>query len=143
MRDMIRLSNELLNIKRNMDKFIENFLKPTPMHQEEESSFTPLINAVETKDELRLYVLIPFGKKDKISLNIKDNILTIEGETSFEPNKDSELIRSEIPTGHFSRSFKISINIDPSKAKASYKDGILQIVLPKKEEAKSNQIEIE
>lgn len=146
MKDLIRMSNELLNMKKNMDRLVESFIRPTTKidyNNSEDTSFTPLVSATENNDELRLYVLLPFGKKDKISINIKDNILTIEGETSIEIDKNTEIIRDEIPTGKFSRSFKIGINVDSTKTKASYKDGVLQIILPKKEDAKSNKIEIE
>lgn len=146
MRDIMRISNELINMKKNMDRLIESFFKPTKSTVEindEETTFVPPVNAIETNDDLKLFVLIPFAKKEDISLNIKDGILTIEGKNSFDTPDKAEILRNEIPSGKFSRSFKITINIDPSKIKASYRDGILQITLPKREEAKSNKIEIE
>lgn len=146
MRDIMRISNELINMKKNMDRLLESFIKPTKNNIEihdEENSFIPPVNAIETDDDVKLFVLIPFAKKEDISLNIKDGILTIEGKNCFEVPAKSEILRNEIPSGKFSRSFKIAVNIDPSKVKASYKDGVLQIILPKKEEAKSNKIEIE
>lgn len=146
MKDLMRISNELINMKKNMDRLLESFIKPTKNNVEiydEETGFVPPVNAIESNDDIKLYVLIPFAKKEDISVNIKDGILTIEGKSCFEVPGKSEILRDEIPSGKFSRSFKIGINIDNSKVKASYKDGILQIILPKKEEAKSNKIEIE
>ncbi|MCX7641616.1 MAG: Hsp20/alpha crystallin family protein [Elusimicrobiales bacterium] len=150
MRDLIKVSNELINIKKNMDKLFENFLKPSANitlregeNANNESYFTPPVNAIETDNELKIYVLIPFADKKDISLNIKEGILTIEGITKFELNEKIELLREEIPSGKFSRSFKIGVNIDSNKIKASYNNGILQIILPKKEESKANKIEIE
>lgn len=147
MRDIVRFSNELMNMKRNIDRVFENFFKPekTKSYQDDDSStlFVPPVNAVENNTEIIIYALIPFAKKEDISLNIKDGVLTIEGKNSFELKDGSELLRDEIPCGKFSRSFKVGTSIDPSKIKASYRDGILQITLPKKEEAKTNKIEIE
>ncbi len=147
MRDIMRISTEIANMKKNMDRLFENFFrtekKPLYKQDSEETSFTPPVNAVENNDEIIIYMLIPFARKEDISINIKDGILSIEGKTAFETKEKTEMIREEIPVGNFARSFKIAINIDPSKVKASYKDGILQIILPKKEEAKASKIEIE
>ncbi|MGC9070861.1 MAG: Hsp20/alpha crystallin family protein [Elusimicrobiales bacterium] len=147
MRDIIRIADEIINMKKNMDRLFENFFrpykKPVGEGSEEDISFTPPVNAVENNDEVILYILIPFAKKEDISINIKDGILSVEGKTLFKVKEKSEVLRDEIPTGYFSRSFKLAMSINPSKVKASYKDGILQINLPKKEEVKGNRIEIE
>lgn len=144
MKEFVKLSNELMNMKKAMDKIVESFFStPKAESSTYESSFTPPVNAVENNDEIKLYVLIPFAKKEDISLNIEDGVLIIEGKTSFDVGENEELIRDEIPQGAFSRKFKIASNIDSSKVKASYKDGILTVLLPKKEEAKTSRIAIE
>lgn len=105
--------------------------------------FVPPVKVVEGENEIKIYVLIPFAEKENINVDIKENVLRIEGKSSFNISDKEEVIRDEIPVGNFSRSFKIGYEIDTSKIKASYKNSILEIILPKKEEAKASKINIE
>lgn len=146
MREIQRFSNELNNMKRHIDRIVNNFWREDNEGSENgniQTTFTPPVNAVETENEIKLYALIPFAKKEEINLNIKENVISIEGKTNFPVSEKDELLRDEIPYGNFSRTFKIGYNIDSSKIKASFKEGILEIILPKKEEAKNNKITIE
>ncbi len=147
MRELQKFSYELYQMRKNIDKIIESFFKPQHNKETEneivKNSFVPPVNAVENENEIKLYVLLPFAKKENISVNIKENILWIEGNSSFNVSDKEEILREEIPYGSFSRSFKVANNIETSKIKANYKDGILEIILPKKEEAKINKINID
>jgi HSP20 family protein len=87
---------------------------------------------------------IPEVDKESIDIKINDDELTIKGERKLEPGIEPESYhRMERGYGTFSRSFSLTRTIDPGKIKASVKDGILRIELPKKEEVKPKQIKIE
>lgn len=107
--------------------------------------FVPPVKVIEGENEVKIYVLIHFAEKKSINVDIKENVIRkgIEGKSSFNISDKEEVIMDEIPVGNFSRSFKIGYGIDTSKIKASYKNSILERILPKKEEAKALKINIE
>jgi len=76
-------------------------------------------------------------------LHLENNVLTLRGERKFEKEtKDENYHRIERSYGAFSRSFAIPATVDEEKIRAEYKDGVLNIVLPKKEQARPKQIKI-
>jgi HSP20 family protein len=145
MRELVRFSNEINEMKKRIDKIMDEFLGREKNTIDEPSAnfFVPPVKVVEGENEVKIYVLIPFAEKENINVDIKENVLRIEGKSSFNISDKEEVIRDEIPVGNFSRSFKIGYEIDTSKIKASYKNSILEIILPKKEEAKASKINIE
>jgi HSP20 family protein len=81
-------------------------------------------------------------RKD-ISLHLENNVLTIRGDRQFKKEtKEDNYHRIERSYGGFSRSFSIPTTVDEDKIRADYKDGVLTIALPKKEQAKPKQIQI-
>jgi len=145
MKELVRFSNEINEMKRRIDKIMDEFLGREKNTIDEPSAnfFVPPVKVVEGENEVKIYVLIPFAEKENINVDIKENVLRIEGKSLFNISDKEEVIRDEIPVGNFSRSFKIGYEIDTSKIKASYKNSILEIILPKKEEAKASKINIE
>jgi HSP20 family protein len=139
------VSIEINEMKKRIDKIMDEFLGREKNTSDEPSAnfFVPPVKVVEEENKVKIYVLIPFAEKENISVDIKENVLRIEGKSSFNISDKEEVIRDEIPVGNFSRSFKIGYEIDTSKIKASYKNSILEIILPKKEEAKASKINIE
>jgi HSP20 family protein len=139
------VSIEINEMKKRIDKIMDEFLGREKNTSDEPSAnfFVPPVKVVEEENKVKIYVLISFAEKENISVDIKENVLRIEGKSSFNISDKEEVIRDEIPVGNFSRSFKIGYEIDTSKIKASYKNSILEIILPKKEEAKASKINIE
>jgi HSP20 family protein len=81
-------------------------------------------------------------RKD-ITLHLENNVLTIRGERKFQKEtKEENYHRIERSYGNFSRSFSIPVTVDEEKIRADYKDGVLKVFLPKKEQAKPKQIRI-
>ena len=109
-------------------------------------SYQPLKVDVKEKDkEYLLEVEIPGVEKEDISLEIRDDILTISAERKEEINEENEnYIRKERRYGSFKRSFYVD-NVDQEKIKAKFKNGVLKVKLPKKEitSPKENRIPIE
>jgi HSP20 family protein len=98
---------------------------------------TPSVNIVEGKEDFSIEVAAPGMQKKDFSVNIEHNLLTIEAkkESKSESN-DERYTRREFSYNTFRRSFTLPESIVQEKIDAKYEDGILRIVLPKKEEAK-------
>jgi HSP20 family protein len=86
---------------------------------------------------------LPGMDRKDIALHLENNVLSLRGERRFEKEtKEENYHRIERSYGNFSRSFSIPATVDEEKIRADYKDGVLKIVLPKKEQAKPKQIKI-
>jgi len=109
-----------------------------------EASWSPKVDVYETQESYVLNAELPGLKKEEINIDVNDNILTINGEKKFEEKveKDS-YVRVERNYGSFSRSFTLSDDVNTESIQASYKEGVLELTLPKKEEAKPKEIKVE
>jgi HSP20 family protein len=97
----------------------------------------------EDKDNIVVKAELPGMKRDDVSIEVRDNVLTLKGERKQDKEiKKENYLRIERVYGKFSRSFFLPHPIVADKVKASYKDGVLEITLPKTEEAKSKAIPI-
>ncbi|UBM62137.1 Hsp20/alpha crystallin family protein [Candidatus Sulfidibacterium hydrothermale] len=95
----------------------------------------PAVNIKEEKDKFVLEMAAPGMKKDDFQINLDNYQLTISSEKKEEKNeKDDNYTRREFFYSTFSRSFTLPKSVDVEKIKADYKNGILSVVLPKKEE---------
>jgi len=95
------------------------------------------------KQELVIKAELPDMQKDNIALTVDNNILTISGEKQNDSEMtDERCHRVERTFGQFSRSFSLPQTIDTAKVNAEYKNGVLTVTLPKKEEAKPKQISV-
>lgn len=109
----------------------------------EEGMWSPTVDVSETKDNIVVTAEIPGLKKEDIKLSVQDNILTLSGQKKQETEeKDTNFYRLERNFGSFCRSFTLPTQVQPDKIKASYKDGVLKVSLPKTEEVKPKEIPI-
>ncbi len=107
------------------------------------SGWTPALDVYDEKDRFLVSVELPGLKKEEISLSFHDGVLTVSGERKHErEGKEGETFRSERYFGKFQRSVSVPAAVDAGKVTASYKDGVLLIDLPKAEEAKPKQIQV-
>ena len=107
----------------------------------------PAVNIAESKDEFRIEVAAPGLQKDDFKINLEHNVLTVscEKECRSEEQED-KYVRKEFCYASFSRSFTLPNTVETEKIKATHKDGILAVHIPKREEAKvkpPKQIEIQ
>lgn len=103
------------------------------------------INLYENGDNVTVELEAPGYTKDDIKVNLENGILTVSGrinKESKEEDKDKKYYRKEINTMSFSRSIEIPYLVDPGKTEAKFKDGMLTITMPKQENAKPKQIEV-
>ena len=93
--------------------------------------FVPDVDIYETDKEIVLLADMPGVTANKLNINLKDNILTLDGEVEPLEGKDEIEIFREFETGRYYRQFTLSQVIDQSKIQAELKDGVLKLVLPK------------
>ena len=103
----------------------------------------PRVDVTEKENAFVLHAELPGLSREDISVTVKDNLLTIEGEKRRSAeDEDNGSYRSERTYGKFSRSFKLSTNVTAEGISAVHKDGVLSLTLPKAEAAKPKEIEV-
>jgi HSP20 family protein len=107
-------------------------------------TWTPAVDIYTTDDhEFVIKAELPDMKREDISVTFENNVLTLRGERKFEDEKNrGNYQRIERFYGTFSRSFSIPGSVDAGRISASYKDGVLTVRLPQREEAKPKQITV-
>ena len=107
------------------------------------SAWKPSVDIYETDEAIILKAELPGIKKEDVSVEVKDNILTLRGERVEDKEiKEGSYFRKERCFGTFSRAFNLQHRVQPDKIKAKFKDGILEIEIPKPEEEKPKQITV-
>ena len=104
---------------------------------------TPALDVKDNDDTVEVRCDLPGVGKDDIDISVSGNVLTIKGEKSEEKeDKESTYYRKESWSGSFQRSVQLPDTVDPDKADATMKDGVLVLTLPKKEEEKRKKINV-
>ena len=106
-------------------------------------TWSPAVDIYETETEFLVKAEIPDVKESEIDIRVKGNTLNIEGERKPHRPMGEGYHRVERVYGRFQRSFLLPGSVDQERIAATLKDGILRIVLPKREEAARKQIEID
>jgi HSP20 family protein len=107
------------------------------------TTWSPAVDIFETEGEIIVKAELPGIDRKDIALNLEKNVLTVKGERKFEKEtKEENYHRIERAYGGFSRSFSIPATVDEERIRADYKDGVLKIALPKKDQVKPKQIKI-
>jgi HSP20 family protein len=121
--------------------FNEAFRNPS-----EESALTtwaPSVDIYETPNELVVKADLPDVNEKDIDVRVENNLLTIRGERKFEKSVSEEnYLRVERTYGAFSRSFSLPNTVNPEAIGAEYKNGVLTVTLPKREESKPRQVKV-
>jgi HSP20 family protein len=102
----------------------------------------PAINVVQTPTQVQVYLFAPGIDPKQLNVSIQQNLLTIEGQRPRASESKATYYRQERFGGQFHRAISLSDDIDPQLVEASYRDGIVQITLHRREAAKPRQIEI-
>ena len=107
----------------------------------EAGDWMPTVDISETDCDFAVRAELPGVDKDNVKVTLDNGILTIKGEKKIE-TKDEKRHRAECLYGSFVRSFTLPQHVDVEKVQAGYKDGILNLTIPKLETAKPKQIEV-
>ena len=105
--------------------------------------WAPAVDIFEGEHQLFVKADLPDIKPEELDIKVANNILTIRGERKFDKKTDEKnYLRIERTYGGFSRSFSLANTVNTEAIKADYKDGVLTLVVPKREEAKPKQIKV-
>ena len=142
---------EFTDLRREMDRLFDEFCgrrTRTPIKGKKGLSvteiFSPPIDIYEKGDKIVVKVVIPGVKKEDLIVSFLENTLTIRGEKRRDEEvKDEDCYHLEQHYGRFSRTITLPVEISPEGMKVNYKDGILEIILPRLKKAKSKEIKVE
>jgi HSP20 family protein len=102
----------------------------------------PAINVGSTEDNVTVYLFAPGIDAKKLNISIQQNLLTVSGEREVARDDDATYYRQERFGGEFRRVISLPDDVDPDNVEASYRDGIVQITVRRRESAKPRQIAI-
>src|SRR5690242_12240749 len=129
----------LTDLRDEIDRLFEAPLARTS----EFLGWTPAFDVFEDKDNFTVKAELPGMKREDINVSLHDGNLIVSGERQAEThNEGTEVYRAERFFGKFQRAVSLPATVAADKVKAAYKDGVLTITLPKAEEAKPKQIEV-
>jgi len=105
--------------------------------------WNPVVDLYEKDDHFMIKAELPGVNKDAIKIDLQDRLLTLSGERTYDNEvKEENYYRRERSYGKFQRAFTLPADVDSDKIKAEFKDGLLQIEVPKPEEKKAKQVTI-
>jgi HSP20 family protein len=105
---------------------------------------TPRIDVLDQDDQIIVNAEIPGVKKENLEVTLSNNTLTIRGKTRKKAEeKQGDYIRREISSGEVSRTVLLPSDVDESGAKATFRDGVLELMLPKLQKTKRHKIDIQ
>ena len=105
-------------------------------------NFTPAVDIFETDKEITLLADMPGVKAKDLNIDLRDDVLTLEGDVEAPEKEDERYILREYYTGRYVRQFALSDTIDQSKIEAELNDGVLRLTLPKAEKAVPRKITV-
>lgn len=136
---------------RELDRMLEDFFArrtrpwwPERWFRGEEMEIgAPMVDVFEDKDDIVVKAELPGIEKENIQVNLTDHMLTIRGEKKKEEEvKKENYYRAERSYGAFSRTLELPVDVRADKVKASFKNGILEVRMPRSEEAKAKEIKV-
>jgi HSP20 family protein len=137
-------SRDLTDIQTQMNRLFDNVLgQPSPSAMMERA-WAPPVDMYETKNEIVLAVELPGLNEKDIRLSITGDLLTIQGERQWsDETREAGHCRQERWFGKFERAISLPIPVETGQVKATYRDGVLTVKLPKTEGVKPREIEID
>lgn len=136
--------NDLWNLQSEVNELFQSFNRGGRNTTDRNVLWSPAVDIGEDKEAVKLAVELPGLKKEEVKINVEDGVLTIRGERRFQDEQRRDnYYRVERSYGAFSRSFTLPSTVETEKIHASMVNGVLEIMIPKKEEAKPKEISIE
>ena len=136
-------SRDLITMQDEVNGFIDSFFRANG-RRAEAAPFTPLVDIEETPEAFVLRADLPGVPQQDVKLSLMGDTLTIRGERHEEQTeKSSTRLRVERSGGTFERSFTLGAPVRSDAVKATYRDGVLEIRVPKAEEARLREIPIQ
>jgi HSP20 family protein len=134
-----RPMNELDDMSRLFDEMWRR-----SQHSSGGTNWYPAIDVRENETDYKIVAELPGMSKDDVKISVTDNIVTIRGEKKAQVEENNEnWHQTERTYGAFERSFTLGTSVDPSGVKARFENGVLTVTLPKSEEARPREVQIE
>jgi HSP20 family protein len=136
---------DLTVLRKQMDDLFNRSLTGLTNGEEGESmsNWVPAMDVLETEDKVVLRAELPGMTQEDVHLTVENNVLTLSGEKNFSHEEsEGHYRRIESRYGSFYRSFTLPSTVDQEKIDANFRNGVLEIVLPKAEKAKPKKIEV-
>jgi HSP20 family protein len=133
------------DIQTEVNRLFDNFFgRPAGGAHQSGRAWAPAVDMYETKDDLMLTVELPGVREKDVTVSITGDLLVIKGERRFEQEvKEQSLLHVERTYGKFERLIQLPMPVRSDKVKATYRDGVLEIQLPKVEAVKPKEIKID
>jgi HSP20 family protein len=147
MMDLIRWNpwNELVSLRERMNRVFDDSLFRSDRRDDlmAMGTWSPAVDMFEKDDKVVIKAELPGLDKKDISLDLKNGVLTLKGERKHENEvKEENYYRREMSCGKFIRSFTLPGDVDADKIKAEFQNGLLTVEVPKPEEHKPKQIQV-
>lgn len=140
---MSEMTNATGGLDRMFDELMGRGLRRVFNEGAVRGSWTPAVDIVEKENGIHIMADLPGFKAEDVEVSVEDGILTVRGERRFEEAAEGETYhRVERSYGIFERTFSLPNSVDPAKIEASFDDGEMKIVLPKREESKPRSIKV-
>ena len=131
----------MTDIKKDVQKK-ESELEMGIERTREKRLYAPTVDIIEKKDDIVLLANMPGVDDKSVDITLEKDLLTIYGHVSDDTPKNHRLVVSEYGTGDYQRTFTLSGEIDREKIQATVRDGVLKLVLPKAETARTRKIPV-
>lgn len=138
---------DIATLQDRINRLFEDAFPPSrtrdPNGETETVSWRPVVDIYETNAALVITAELPGIEKESVSVEVKDNMLTIKGQR-LRPDaiNEEDYIRRERSFGTFSRSFNLRYHVNPEAIRAKFNEGLLQVEIPKPEREKPKQITV-
>ena len=134
-------------LQNRLNSIFHDFARPADNNSSESlatGNFVPAVDVYENETGLTLKLEVPGIKQEDLDIRVENQTLTVKGERRFEASeKEENFHRIERRFGTFTRSFTLPQMVDTGKVNATYENGVLNIAIAKKAEAKPKQIKVE
>jgi HSP20 family protein len=138
---------DMMSLQERMNKLFEDSLARSRSTEQDDfpmGSWTPPVDIYETEDKVILRADLPGVDQKDIDLRIEDNTLILRGERTFaKEEKQEDFLRIERSYGSFQRTFRLPSSVDQNRVMANHRDGVLEVVLTKREETRPRAIKVE
>src|SRR6059036_2265783 len=134
------------DIQNEMNRLFDRFLgrQPATATGPDRQTWVPIVDMHETNDDLILDFEIPGVREKDISLSITGDLLTVRGERQFRQElKDDHTYHIERAYGKFERAVQLPMPVQAGRVTATFRDGVLEVRLPKAEEVRPKEIKID
>ncbi len=136
-------SRDLINMQEEMNRLVDSVFNRTSAPRDPAFGFTPLVDIEETPEEFVIKADLPGMSQKDVRVSLMGDTLSLRGERHQENTRqDGGYVRVERSHGQFERVFTLGSPVRADQVKATYRDGVLEIRVPKAEEAKTREIPV-